>query len=300
MDNQWVCIYCKSPNPYNARYCSSCNARIPDLRQTFISGMKENEAESKDDEASNNEETFPMPVPGSMVGPLFELSDMVQINEISLQEFADRMNGSLERIGPAFESIYSDVERTGAEAQDYTDTIISLLENVHFMFEKGMEEMLFYTEDQDPSHLRFGRLLAQRAELEYIQILEMIRYDSSTNPFEGAPNVMGKLAGMYFDGNISLTEFKKEIQNLEENTMKIFEKSRQLLDEGFKIAGTFDGVSEGVLGNAIDKLVEAGDELSKAIVNLHTQEEIKGSVLQILEENASEETLNMLAGEGEN
>ena len=295
MQKQWVCIYCKSPNPYNARYCSSCNARIPDLKQSFLSEMKEYEKEKEGEAQEKEEEAFPIPHPGEMVGPLFELSDLVMSGEITSEQFVNSVGTSLENIAPAFESIYEGIEETGEDAEDYKETVISLIENVQFMFEKGLEEMMFYGEDKNPDHIRFGRTLAQRAELEYIQVLEMLRYDASINPFEGAPNVLGDLARRFYEGQIVLPAFMEEVNEFEKTAMNTLEVSKKLLTKGFQIAKKFDGVSQEVIEEAIAKITIAGDELSKLIVNLHTQEEIKGAMVEILDEESDPEIFEQLS-----
>lgn len=282
MQQGWVCIYCKHPNPYNARYCASCNARIPDLKQSFLAGMKEESAEGG--EVKGEDEPFPIPKPGDMTGALFELAEMALSGEISPVEFACEIRLSITNIGSVFDSMCGEIEGLAGDMADYADTVVSLLENVQFMLEKALEEMLLFSGDRDESHIRFGRVLAQRAELEYIQILEMLKYDSSINPYEGAPNVLGNLAGRYFEGEMGLTTLQDELKDYEESAMASLYSCKGMLTEGFALAGKFDGNNREVMTAAIDKLTEAADELSKLIVNLHSREEIGECVVEMMEE----------------
>ena len=282
MQQGWVCIYCKHPNPYNARYCASCNARIPDLKQSFLAGIKEETAEG--DSEKQDEAPFPIPKPGDMTGSLFELTEMVLSGEISPVEFSCEIRLSMTNIGSVFDSLCGEIETLAGDMADYADTVVSLLENVQFMLEKALEEMLLFAEDQDDSHLRFGKVLAQRAELEYIQILEMLKYDSSINPFEGAPNVLGNMARRYFEGELGLTAIRDELKEYEESTMSSLKDCKTALTEGFALAGKFDGNNREIITAAIDRLTEAADGLSKLIVNLHSQEEIGDCVVEMMEE----------------
>jgi len=295
MEQEWVCIYCKNPNPYNARYCSHCNAKIPNLRQSFLAEAEEEDKKDEEEKTSEQEELFPIPRPGDMTGPLYNLAAMVSSKEISLGQFGDALRTSLDNLESAFDEIYSDVESIDTEVADYRSEVVALLENVNFMFNKGLEEMLLFEEDSDASHLRFGKILVQRAEMEYIQVLEMLMRDASMNPFEGAPNVVGDLARRYFDGEINQEAFKEQVGEFEKVAMESFENSRKMIDEAFKLAKNFEGTGEEDISRAIDKLTDAGNELSKIIINLHTQDEIKGAFVEILDENVDEKTLQALS-----
>lgn len=295
MTREWTCLYCSGSNPYHARFCVHCNAKLPDIK--FSASIHTGEA---DDEQAGEPETQPevqetaleIPKPGSLVGSLFSLCNSVLNEEISPSEFGERIRRALESVDSIFGSIYEGIGSTDTQAEEYKEQVLTLLENVQFMFVKALEEILLFEDDQAPYHIRYGRMLAQRAELEYIQIVEMLVYDASGsyNPFEGAPFVLGNLAEEFYCGELSLDEFKQQLKDLEKVTNGYFEKGSSLVKEGFALADRFDGNNGEILQTAIDKLAEAGDEISKAIINLHTQEEIKGTMNQILENTPTEAT----------
>lgn len=303
MEQQWVCIYCKNPIPYNSRYCSYCNAKVPDLKQSFLMEMAEKERKEEEEEEQEiaEEEPFLIPRPGDMVGGLFQLTDQVLNDEITTGEFEQRIGMAMSNTNSIFESIYEGLEDIQTDLDDYREQVLSLLENVHFMFMKGLEEIRFFTDDTDPSHIRFGRVLTQRAELEYIQIMEMLKYDctATINPFEGSPNVIGNLGKRYYKGEINLSALKEEVDRFEKVTQENKKKGEKLVEEGFKLARDFDGKDESKLEKAIDKLKEGADEFSKLIINLHTQEEIKGSMVEILEKEKGEEFIEQLTKKDE-
>jgi len=296
MEQQWVCIYCKNPIPYNARYCSHCNAKVPDLKQSFMMEMAEKEGQEEELDVVAEEVPFDIPRPGDLVGGLFELTDLALDGEISKGEFEERMEKAMSNTNTIFDSMYEGVEEIQTDLEDYRDQVLSLLENVHFILMKGLEEIRFFADDGDSSHIRFGRVLAQRGELEYIQIMEMLRYDytTSVNPFEDAPNVIGNLGKRYYKGEINLEALKEEVERFEKITQENKTRAEKLLEEGFKLVRDFDGKDESKLEKAIKKLKDAGDEFSKLIINLHTQEEIKGSIVEILEEEQGEEFIEQL------
>ncbi|MCD4783385.1 MAG: hypothetical protein K8T10_06100 [Candidatus Eremiobacteraeota bacterium] len=300
MEQQWVCIYCKNSIPYNARYCSHCNAKVPDLKQSFREKAEE-EGKEEVKQESQEEEPFFIPRPGDIVGGLFQFTDQALTGEITTDEFEQRIATAISNTDSVFESIYQGVEEIQTDLDDYREQVLSLLENVHFMFMKGLEEIRFFAVDADPSHIRFGRTLTQRAELEYIQIMEMLKYDYSAtmNPFEDAPNVIGNLGKRYYKGEINLSTLKEEVNRFEKVTQENKKKGEELVEEGFKIARDFDGKDESTLEKAIDKLKEGADEFSKLIINLHTQEEIKGSMVEILEEERGEEFIKQLTKKDE-
>lgn len=294
MEKEWICIYCNQANKSNAKYCIKCNAKIPEVLTSLSS---EGIGEDQEGEVANlpeeEQQSFPIPAPGDIIGPMLEFCEQAIKGEISATEFGERIRTALDKITPVFDTIYDSLESIETDVDDYRDKVMSLLENVHFMFVKGFEEMALFEEDQDTSHIIFGRNLAQRAELEFIQVMEMIKHDAKAtmNPFEGAPNVLGNLAEKYYNGEISLDDFQEQVKLFRETTNNYFREGKRLLDEGFELAAKFDGKNETVIEEAINKLEMAGDEISKAIINLHTQEEIKASVAQILEQNVEKEII---------
>jgi hypothetical protein len=287
MTTEWTCIYCGKHNPFQARFCINCSAKIPDLKYSTSTKEKKtaDESEEKPDQTEKKYDKLDVPDPGSLVGSLFVLCESVLNDQITPSEFGSRIRKAIESIDPVFGAIYDGISTTETDGEEYRDQVLTLLENVQFMFVKALEELLLFEKDQAPYHIRFGRMLAQRAEMEYIQIIEMLVYDAKAdcNPFEGAPFVLGNLAEDFYIGRLSLQGFKEKLTAFEKTTNNYLKRGNQLLKNGFALAAKFDGTDGEILQAAIDKLAEAGDEISKAIINLHTRKEIEGSIKQIAE-----------------
>ncbi len=284
----WTCVYCGHPNPYNARFCVNCNARIPDLRQKFIQEQDKEEPVS----VSKNAE-FKAPKPGDIVGGLFELSDKALSGEISPAEFGDTIMFMSENIQAAFDTIFSELEQIPEDVGDYASNVREIVEEVQFMLTKGLEEMYLFSQDQDPSHIRFGRMIAQRAELDYIGVMEMVNADAHANPFEGESNVLGRMASLVMRGEMDSNTFCENVSTLENTVLGYIDKSKKILKDAFKKAKEFDGSNEEVLTKAIDQTKEATEVLSKAILNLYDPEEVRSAlestIANVLDEMEEEE-----------
>ncbi|MCE1245371.1 MAG: hypothetical protein LWY06_01870 [Firmicutes bacterium] len=288
MTSDWTCLYCGGQNPIYGRFCTTCSAKKPEFKYTTkISADNDSQEISGSALNALRKYSLEIPKPGSLVGSLFALCNNVLNEEISIFEFGESVSQAIESVDSIFGAIYDGIGSTDTQAEEYKEQLLTLLENVQFMFVKALEEIFLYSQDQAPYHIRYGRMLAQRAELEYIQIVEMLVSDASGNynPFEGAPFVLGTLAEEFYEGKLTLDEFKEQLSDFKNATYTYLEKGRSLAREGFALAEAFDGDNGDTMQAAIDKLSEAGDEISKAIINLHTKNEIKKTIKKIPENN---------------
>lgn len=305
MSEQWTCVYCGHPNPYNARYCISCNARIPDLWQKFIQERaKTEESEQPDSSAPGGEpeptpEEIVVPRPGDMVGDLFKLADAALSGDIPPADFADFITEVSANLQAAFETLFSQLADIPVDVPDYSEHLKSLLVDVQFMFNKGLEEFFHFSETKDPAHIHFGKVLAQRAELEYIQILEMLRIDATANPFTGETDVVGKLASSLVSGELNQEDFKESLAELEKELLEYIEKGEKSLKVGLEKARQFDGTNMEIMDEAMSELQEAEEQLSKAIINLYSPEEIRRAVEEIVENTVEEMNLKIIEKEEE-
>lgn len=283
MTKEWICVYCGSPNPHHTRFCTSCNARIPDWRQRFI-GEEEEKPEEETAGVAAEEGPFPIPRPGDMVGGLFRITDEALSGKIPPEEFKERIATITDNVNVAFDGILTGINQIPVEDEEYRSFVRELLENVAFMLNVSLDEIGQYAENEDYSHIRFGRMLAQRAELEYIQIMEMLKSDASSNPFANEPNVLGNLASRIVEGKIGIEEFREKTVNLEKIIFEQIQKAENLIKEGLEKARKYDGTNDSVVFKAINDLSAAGELLSRAVVNLYNPEEVKQAVKEIVEE----------------
>ena len=137
------------------------------------------------------------------------------------------------------------------------------------MLNVSIQEMMLYSTDGDSSHLLFGRMLAQRAELEYIQILEKLAADAATNPFTGEFNIVGRLAADVISGLMDIEQFHPKLKGYEKHLNDQVEKARGHISLGFNTAVKYDGTNDELLFKGLAEFRQAENLLSQTLVNLH-------------------------------
>lgn len=283
------CVYCGNPNPRHARFCATCKARFPEWPEQFSQSDDEEEmpGKSPDEPAldvSQQKEPFPVPRQGEIVGGLFRFTEEVIEGIVPPDRFSDRLGHMEDAVNSAFSTIFSDLQQIPSDVEDYSSSIRELLRYVQFMLSLSFQEMSLFCTDRDPDHLRFGRMLAQRAELEYIRIMEMLRSDSRSDPFSGQPFVVGKLASEVIEGTLDLKEFHARIEKLEIILQKQIEKAGEMIRKGLTEARKYNGTDDDIIMNSIHDLAIAGDLLGRAVLNLTDPSAVRNTMKEFVEE----------------
>lgn len=294
MIREMHCVYCGSANPRHSRFCASCRARFPDWP-----GQLQSYDDDADDETGKNDDESgadpdveirqqnePISVPrhGEIVGGLFRFTEEVLDGRITAGEFSERLERMEDAVSSAFSSVFSDLGQLTSEVDDYTGFISDLLRYVQFTLRLSFREMSIFRDDGDPDHLRFGRMLAQRAELEYIRIMEMLRSDSRADPFSGQPFVVGNMASGVIEGTLDIREFHERLEKLETLLKRQIEKSGELIRKGFREAERYDGKDDDIIVNSIRDFATAGDLLARMVLNLTNPDEVKSAMKGLIEE----------------
>jgi len=294
------CVYCGSPNSRHSRFCASCNARFPDWPGQLQSyddddndydhdddwtGKKDDESEAAPDfEIRKQNEPIPVPRPGEIVGGLFRFTEEALEGRLTVCEFSERLERMEDAVSSAFSSIFSDLGQLTSDMDDYSGFISDLLRYVQFTLRLSFREMSLFRDDSDQDHLRFGRMLAQRAELEYIRIMEMLRSDSRADPFSGQPFVVGNMASGVIEGSLDIREFHERLEKLETLLKRQIEKAGELIRKGFKEAGRYDGKDDDIIVNSIQDFAIAGDLLARMVLNLTNPDEVRSAMKGLIEE----------------
>lgn len=127
-------------------------------------------------------------------------------------------------------------------------------------------------------------MMAQRAELEYIDFLEAVKADAEGNPFEGEANVLSDLAARFIKAQIGINEFKESLSQLEKTVNTYIEKANEFLKAGFEKAYQFDGTDDTLVFEAIEDLQTSSEFLGKAVVNLYNPQEVRRVVEELVGE----------------
>lgn len=275
------CMYCGVPNYQNTKFCISCNARFPDCLGKFALDKNDDSREPQS-ENKYEKETIHIPKPGDIVSGLFFLTDLAASRQITPLAFTDKINSIADNVNAIFPSIYEGIEEIATEVVDYRNSVVELIEFVQFMFKLSFQELALFGIDSNITHLCFGRMLAQRAELEYIQIMEKLRSDASLNPFSGQPDVLGALAFQVAEGKTGIQQFREKISDLERLICSQIKNAHECISQGIRQAKEYDGTNDEAIIRASEKLAIASDLLSRTILNLIKPEEIKKSVDELI------------------
>lgn len=281
MKKEWICCYCGQTNPGMIKFCPGCTSKRPEPdEQCPGGGQEENEAESP--AGQEGTDFVKVPRQGEIVGGLFRLSDQASNGEIGPHAFKQKIASLSGDIQDIFHTICSELGGIDTDADEYRDFTLDLMHNVQYMFDLSLKELALFPEDGDNAHLRYGRMLAQRAELEYIDIMKMLRADAALNPFSGVPNVLGGLGSLIMEGKLGREDYLARLQDLENLLDRQIQNALKLVKEGMARARKFDGTDDGILHEAIRTLSTAGDLLARAVINLHNPEEVKKSVEEMV------------------
>lgn len=256
----WSCVKCGHPNPNSEQHCQKCGARLP-FRPPTETAVPE--------EAT---ETFRVPVRGELTALLYQGIEQLRGGSLLLEEFQQRIETALETVPSVFSAILDEVQESSEELTAYGDGVCVSLLDCQALFESGLNELLHFTEDQDDFHLRFGWLLLEKAETEYVQILKTLQRDAQGRPFDGADNVVGRLYADLLRGTLNDENYQAELRRFEEVSLDRLEDVGTLLSKGVALASKKE--THG-LQDAMELLQEASDKLGKVLLNLYAVEEIE-------------------------
>ncbi len=277
MSIEWNCIYCGTVNPENDRFCKGCHSRFPNWQERFFSHVAGLRGEKKPTipPPSSTETPFVIPRPGEIIGGFFRFTEEVLSGQISPDSFKFKLEEASELIRSVFQTMYQELGEISEAGEEYGNSMTKLLEFVHFMFNMSIQEMMLYYADGESFHLQYGRMLAQRAELEYIQVLEKLAADAHTNPFTNEYNIMGRLATDVIEGRMDIEEFQQKLKEYEKDINEQVEKAHNNISLGFNAAGKYDGTNDEILFYGISEFRQAENQLAQALVNLYNPHELK-------------------------
>jgi hypothetical protein len=176
---EWVCFYCGTSNILTTRFCNSCNSSILSLDRQYL----QDRVNSADLLSGDAEAQEIIPYPGKLTGGLFNLTSAVQKGTLTPERFSEILGNITLELNRVFEEISNEltavINQGDEEEKTYVNMIRDLILSVQFMFKTSLEEMMRYTEEQNLIHIFNGQRLAQKAELDYIEIMKTLKADEN-------------------------------------------------------------------------------------------------------------------------
>jgi len=129
-----LCLRCGEPNPPDENYCLKCGATLPKLAYSIDMAS----VEKVDDRYRR----------------FVEAAEMVKAGEWSIDEFAEFMEETYDRLRSIEEEI-EEVPISEDIMEDFEEELDVGFAGVK-LYNEGMEEMMEYIDDEDPTHLDIG------------------------------------------------------------------------------------------------------------------------------------------------
>lgn len=251
----WTCVQCGTANDERLRHCGQCGAVLPFSPPTDVE-IEENPR-------------FEVPRRGEMTAGLKHGLDGLRAGSLSVEEFLEKINRAIQNVPIVFATIVDSLEEPDEDLSGYVDGVKTSLMDCQTMFLSGLDEMSRFGEDEDPFHLRFGWLLVEKGEQEYVQIIETLNKDADGQELLGTQDLLGQLAGRLACGEIQQEEYLEHLDAFEESARECLDRAQRLIEAGIDAARRFDGEDETPFQEASEQAAKAADELGALVLNLY-------------------------------
>ncbi len=251
----WTCVQCSTANEDHLRRCGHCDAVLP------FSPPTEAEIEAGP--------RFEIPRRGEMTAGLKQGLDGLRAGSLNLDEFLEKIDRAIQNIPAVFATILDNLEESDEDLSGYVDGVKTSLMDCQTMFLSGLEEISRFGQDEDPFHLRFGWLLVEKGEQEYVQIVETLNSDADGQELLGTQDLLGRLAGRLASGDMQQDEYLGHLSRFEESARQCLDRTQRLIEAGLEAARQFDGEDETPFQTASEKTAQAADELGALLLNLY-------------------------------
>ena len=252
----WSCIQCLAENDNDLRFCGSCGAKLP-----FRPPSSEVEVKKR--------QQFRVSRAGELTAPLRQGLDSLLAGSLPVAEFCQRLHQAQENVPLVFQSIVEDLQEAASEVTHYGEGVQTSLLDCQALFLSGLDEMARFGSTNDPFHLRFGWLLVEKGEEEYLRIARALQEDAKGSRFRGGQDIVGHLARRLQEGEISPREYAATLNEFADSAEECLARARELLQDGVEAALSFECEGEACLEEANECTQRAADELGGLILNLY-------------------------------
>ena len=121
----------------------------------------------------------------------------------------------------------------------------------------------------DDFHLRFGWLLIEKGEQEYIAIVETLRNDAGKSGMPESQDVLGRMVLELSEGRLEQEEYLRNVAEFETSALECLDRAQELILSSTEAARTFDGSSQRPLEESFTKASEAAEELGSLVLTLY-------------------------------
>ncbi|MFP4498243.1 MAG: hypothetical protein ACLFQV_08525 [Vulcanimicrobiota bacterium] len=273
------CSYCgKVLKDSDGGICPACMSKSKTFKNKLVmidtKELREN-ASSDEAEIGVEEQPFPIPRRGEIISGLIPITDKIASGEIPPEEVPEIIGSIEENLSKAFAMIFSELEEVPVEVEDYEKIVAARLGDIEYLFHMGLNEIMLFSGSKDEGHLRYGVMLCEMGEEKYIELVKQINKDATGSPFMGDANIPENMAREFKMGILSETQFKEEVAKFKKATLDNIDSSRKELLEAFKKMEAYNGEDDKLIHEALNRFLQAQEQLSGIILNLHSPEELE-------------------------
>lgn len=264
MSSGWSCFICGTPNDLASRSCTKCGAARPAVADSLAGA----EPEIKATQAAQ-----PVEVPGSMLTGLAALIRQAAEGTLTPAAFSEKIADISTKISPIFDDMAQQItSQAQGDNGDYADAVKQTLDDSCSLFKIALAELYKFGKDASLARLRYGMLIAEKAEDTYLQLLRAMQQDAEGSSLQGQADVVRTLAYGVVSGEITLDEYKTAITKVDKAVNHWLEEGSATLKAGLQAALAFDGRGAGSLDMAGQMLNKASEQLAHVILAVHTRE----------------------------
>jgi hypothetical protein len=249
-------LHCAAENPDADKHCSRCGARLP------FNAPTEEHVEVQ------QPEPFYVPRRGELTSALMHSLESFRAGAVSRETFLERLRSALENVPAVFRGLIAKVEEASEDLPLYGDGVVIALEDCQVLFESGLREMLQYSVAGDDFHLRFGRLLVEKGEEEYLRVLDALQRDAHQGAFAGVDDLVGKLMEARRAGDCTEAVYQDELKQFQDHCDEVLEEAQSLIHAGLEAAGS-ETVNDETALKTSESLLQAADKLGGLVLNLY-------------------------------
>ncbi len=295
MTNTAKCIYCGLELPEDTgKICSRCKVRAKAfemLREKNEITGEEFIPDSGQIQEESSQDMFPVPREGEIIQGLIKTCRKILDGTIPVEKVPEKMETIAVNVSEAFKTLFEEIGKISIDIEDYENIITEKLDDIEFLFMKGIEEISRFAEDSNPAHIHYGLLLCRTGEQQYIDLSMQVNKDATGSQFTGTENIPAQLAMELNQGRMDKNQYNSELESLEKEIIIKTDKAQALITEGFKLARQYDGTCEDTMTCALKSFKSAQEELSGIILNLHDPGDIKKAMEELIEDFMEEEIL---------
>ncbi len=213
---------------------------------------------------------FSIPRPGDLTADLFQAIQRLD-TEADREALRERLLWAAQQIPRVFAGARDVLEQLETSSIDYREGIEQALNDAQQLFENGIEEMLSYADHQDRFHLRYGRLLLEKGEQEYLAVLEAFEQDERALAYLDRRDYLGQLAYEYEQGSIAREDFLRSLEGFERHLQGELEQASLSLKEALELGREFSEGDHSRLRRAQKSLRAVTRLLGKVLVSLTSE-----------------------------